>query len=1559
LEQIARTGLVIGDRYRLERRLGRGATSEAWAALDQATGRRVAVKLEVGPGAQLTAELTRLRGLRHPRVVEVQGLGRHAIDGARITYLVTSLVEGTTLDAWAPGRSARAIADALADALEGLVFLHDAGLRHGDVKPANVVVGEDGRAVLIDLGLAAPLDEVPVLPSGTPRYMAPELLDGTGAGTRADLYALGVTLREALALAGAADPRLDTIAAHASAPAMADRPVDGRALLERLGREAPPLAGASRAPRLFEREAHLAAFERALARCASGAPGPRVLVVEGADGLGRTRLVRELRWNAEPRCDVHETWSTDRAPLRGALSRLAGRALDAGLEALLEARDAIAARSAPTVLFADDVHTWPPTEREALAALARTAAPTGSLLLVAAARPRTIDVEPSSAMERLELAPLSGDAVRRWCESALASDRADEVLRASGGYPADVERALVSQRRATTDLAFDDPGPGGRHAAAAIVVGDGKLDDAQVTRWAVDEAALVAWQREGLVRREEGAWKLTRPSDLARMSAIADPAALQALHADMAGTLAHAVESDPDAASEARAARARHLARAGRIADAIADIVACREADRARAPAAWIAAVDALSRDALVTSASTAIAAARILSEGGDSRRALSLVAAALRRRPEPVEAVRLRVEAGGALIRAGRAHRAVRVLTRALIDAVGELRAEALAQLARSHAELGEHAAAEQRALESLACMGDDGLAAAHEALGIARIYLGRPDAAEPLTLAWRRSADRAPRQRAKLLSFLAIADYRRGALASARERYVEALAIAERHGLLDVLATAALNLATVDQQLGDWGAALAGYERSLRAARAVDRPSTEVTALHNLANLYAAIGVVDRAEHALDEVEAREAASAPLRGAIASLRGELARAQGRLDVAAEAFERALAFFEAQRATREIAECCLQRSTCAREPGDAAPWLARAEAAARDAEAADLDARVRLERGRRAMEAGRSSEALRLLERARAASAGELHLEAEIDAALARVAAAAGASALAESHAARARERFERIALTLPEAYRATFLRQPSRALEPRSAPETARPSTAERLLAINARLNSTLSTEAVLEHAIDAAIELTGAERGFVLLASTDRREVEVAAARNLDRERIGRSHLKFSRSVAEGVLRSRAPVLTTDAQADARFRDHESVHAMRLSSIVCVPIVAPSGVLGAIYLDNRFERGRFSEADVRTLSACADQVALALTNARLVAELERRSAELEAERDRVRELLREREARIEELEAEVAGPRASTRYAYPEIVGRGAAMRAVLSVLDRVIDSPLSVVIEGESGTGKELIARAIHHHGPRRAAPLRSVNCGALPDTLLEGELFGWKRGAFTGADRDRDGVFVAARGGTVFLDEVGEMSPAMQTKLLRVLQQREVQPLGASTTVEIDVRIVAATNRSLREEVRAGRLREDLFYRLAVVEVRLPPLRERREDLPELVRHVLERRAAELGIAVPRVHPDAMRWILRHDWPGNVRELENTLSRALVMGDRELVRAADLGLEDAIALPRGRKEMQAEQARSIVAALAETRWNVSEVARKLGIPRTTLYRTMKRHGIEPR
>ncbi|NOY94504.1 MAG: GAF domain-containing protein, partial [Deltaproteobacteria bacterium] len=593
----------------------------------------------------------------------------------------------------------------------------------------------------------------------------------------------------------------------------------------------------------------------------------------------------------------------------------------------------------------------------------------------------------------------------------------------------------------------------------------------------------------------------------------------------------------------------------------------------------------------------------------------------------------------------------------------------------------------------------------------------------------------------------------------------------------------------------------------------------------------------------------------------------------------------------------------------------------------------------------------------------ARARQVGERHLMAEVEASLARAAAEAGAEELSATHRRRARAIFDRIGVSLPPELRDAFWAHPLRAPLLRRALSPGPRGTrlpAERLLEINKRLNSSLSTARVLEHAIDAAIELTAAERGFILLRSeTDGSTLEVAVARNLDRERVGRSHLKFSRSIAEQVAQSAEPLLTTDARDDERFRDNASVHAMRLTSVVCVPIASPEGVLGAIYLDNRFERGRFSEADLRTLVACADQVALALTNARLHAALARRTQALEQERARVQELLREREAEVLRLEARALTQRdPGTRYTYEQIIGRGPAMRELLATLDRVIDSPLSVLIQGESGTGKELVARAIHFSGARRERPFVTLNCAALPDALLEGELFGWVKGAFTGADRDKQGLLAGGRGGSVFLDEIGETSAAMQAKLLRVLQEGELRPLGSTETLELDIRVIAATNRSLRDEVAAGRFREDLYYRLAVVELRVPPLRDRREDIAPIAADILRRLAEQLAVELPELHPDARRALLSHAWPGNVRELENVLSRAVVMSDGVL-RVEHLGLPERGTLPRSRGEFQQGEAERILRELQATEWNISEVGRRLGIPRNSLYRKLARYGIARR
>jgi transcriptional regulator with GAF, ATPase, and Fis domain len=409
------------------------------------------------------------------------------------------------------------------------------------------------------------------------------------------------------------------------------------------------------------------------------------------------------------------------------------------------------------------------------------------------------------------------------------------------------------------------------------------------------------------------------------------------------------------------------------------------------------------------------------------------------------------------------------------------------------------------------------------------------------------------------------------------------------------------------------------------------------------------------------------------------------------------------------------------------------------------------------------------------------------------------------------------------------------------------------------------------------------------------------------------------------------------------------------------MRLKSVLSVPILAPSGVLGVLYVDCRVQRGRFSEAERELLAAFADQLALAIGNARLLRVLEHKSAELGRQKHALEQLSRGKDREIERLKREVQSQRQNLelRYDYSQIVGRGPAMRQVLERLDRVVDSDASVLVLGESGTGKELVARALHWNGPRKAKPFLGINCAALPETLLESELFGHVRGAFTGADRDKQGLFLAAAGGTLFLDEIGEMAPATQAKLLRVLQEREVRPLGAERAQPLDVRLVAATHRDLEQAIADGRFREDLYYRLAVVTLRLPPLRERTEDLPALAQRMLERLGREAGRKPPELGQDALRRLSAHAFPGNVRELENVLTRAFVLSSGPKLRAEDLDLGRTRAKKSragSRRDFEADERERILTALRASRWNVSVVSRSLGIPRNTLYRKLERYGL---
>jgi len=330
------------------------------------------------------------------------------------------------------------------------------------------------------------------------------------------------------------------------------------------------------------------------------------------------------------------------------------------------------------------------------------------------------------------------------------------------------------------------------------------------------------------------------------------------------------------------------------------------------------------------------------------------------------------------------------------------------------------------------------------------------------------------------------------------------------------------------------------------------------------------------------------------------------------------------------------------------------------------------------------------------------------------------------------------------------------------------------------------------------------------------------------------------------------------------------------------------------------------------------------------------------------------RQRELFRENRALRRELDR---------RYSFSEIIGTSEALQSVFRLVEKVATTNTNILVEGESGTGKELIARAIHHHSARFERPFVALNCGALPETLLESELFGHTKGAFTGAHANKPGLLRAAEGGTIFLDEIGEISPAMQVRLLRAVQEHEVLPVGATAPVRFNARIICATNRDLEQEVGAGRFREDLFYRLNVIEIHLPPLRERREDIPLLVRHFITRTAREQGRTEKSIQPAAMSALINYRWPGNVRELQNAVERAFTLSGDEIdldslpprVQREAAGDNLSMRDPDGLRPTLAEiERRHILETLTSANQDKTRAANILGIDLSTLYRKLKRY-----
>lgn len=480
-------------------------------------------------------------------------------------------------------------------------------------------------------------------------------------------------------------------------------------------------------------------------------------------------------------------------------------------------------------------------------------------------------------------------------------------------------------------------------------------------------------------------------------------------------------------------------------------------------------------------------------------------------------------------------------------------------------------------------------------------------------------------------------------------------------------------------------------------------------------------------------------------------------------------------------------------------------------------------------------------------------------------------------------------------------------------------------------KLFEFSERLMTSRSVDELLSGLLDGVLEVTGAARGAVLLVEPNEgadAEPRVRACRELRKEALEGPSGRISDSIVRHVVETKRPIIVSDALTDTTFGNSESVVALQLSSVMCAPLLNQGDVIGALYVGNDQIKHLFERSQLDLLIVFASQASLILQNAMLLTAL--------------------REDK-EKLTKELSDKR------FGEIIGACPSMLEVFRKLKKVAGTDISVLVTGETGTGKELIAHELHMRSNRASGPFVTVNCGAIPENLIESELFGHVKGAFTGAVASRPGKFQQAHGGTLFLDEIGELAPALQVKLLRALQERVVYRVGDSKPEKCDIRVVAATNRNLEEMIATGEFREDLYYRLNVVNLWLPPLRERGEDIFIIAKALLSKYADELNSPVRGFSPSALTAMRRYPWPGNIRQLENRIKKALVLCDRQLLSAEDLDLGPEAQAPIVPLEKAKEdfQRRYVMEVLERNNGNRTQTARDLGVDPRTVFRYLER------
>ncbi|MBI4704217.1 MAG: sigma 54-interacting transcriptional regulator [Deltaproteobacteria bacterium] len=1530
-------------RYEPLDQLGSGGGGEVWSARDRITGQIVALKLlrHGGDEAELLAlvrEATTLSGVEGLGVPRVLHFGRLPQSGR--AFMVRELVEGRSLaDLLDSTDDPDLYLSAVAQAADLLTRLHRASLLHGDIKPANIIVSADGSATLVDLGLAAHWqDEGGAKAEGlTPRYAAPELFAGAPLTPRAEVFSLGASVGEMLRMSAAlreeARAAVDKVVARATAEDPAARYPSADEFAQALRAAVPGARGGGELAAVWS-VVGIDAICADLLQRIRALPKGGGLVVVGGRGSGRSTLLRRVSWSLGVAGVAVAMLQTRRGardlPGRSAEPVAAGEPtkLEADLEAVLSL-ELTGRKPHELVLIVDDADERSDQDLARLNALREA----GSTLVMVATGSEAAARLPGRTFRLFQVPPLdaalAAALVRRMIPS-LGSALVEHIIRRTGCLPGPM-RALVSRLEGTAVVAVEDV-------------------DRRLAEVPLRTACRV------------GPIEIHRLLDRGRFDDAAE--ALAAYGDDAAPTIAIARAKLATGRGQAREA----IALLGPVAGPV------EAAGDGELAAAWH------------------LQLARALLRAGDYDDCEKHAQQALARLAAVAGA-----EAPGA---AAAAPHSARDLFGSSVTAMAS-DAQALCGLAQSFCARHEQARASlERSVELARQLGDPrtlSVAFASLAFALQRgDKLDEAQRAHEQALVHAEQAGDAGSVATTRLNLAGIA-HMRGDIAGAIEHLKAAVDMGRRSGRESTVHQALLNLAQLDLYLGRHVRARASIEtlaqqreRLAPAAQAqllgLEGESAAVAgelahgaeACRQCACAYEKLGrSVDAAEALLERVlllarsgtESAEALAAEIergsellsdsgahRALLATARGRVAMRSGRLDLALGAFEEALA--------------------AARDSGQR-EWLWRA-----------LESRAAL------MEAtGQQERAAR--DRARALAELE-QIAAELPPDLREVywndprrralrGPGAGAMTLATPPAATVRRPAAGgLTVASPGLPAAGGARASLEAAEGSGGVETAAtqlfgPVPEDRLarvLEVNREIAGEHDLDRLLERVTDHAIALFRAERGFVLLRSRsgeDRLSIHAARAREGDDP-----HVRFSESIARRVVDTGQSFVAIDAGRDERVADYVSVHQLMLKSVACAPIRARTGqVIGALYLETRLRPGESFSREMPTLGAFADQVAIAIETTRLIGEnekrareLEKANAELEEARAKLEELLGRRTEQLAATRKDLRDAHAALRghFGYQGVVGNSPAMHRLFGVMERVKGADVPLLITGESGTGKEVVARAIHRAGPRVKHRMVGVNCGAIPEHLLESELFGHMKGAFTGADRDKKGLFRELDGGTILLDEIGEMPPKMQAGLLRVLQEKVVRPVGGTKEEPVDVRVIAATHRHLAEMVEGGRFREDLYYRLNVISMHVPALRERIEDLPLLIDHFLRLFAARYERDRRTVSRAALKRLMAYDWPGNVRQLENVLLNAWILSDHAELDPEDFELPEARPRPRpapaavsphpttlgAQKEHERER---MLEALAACNWNRAKAAAAIGMPRRTFYRRLKEFGIQ--